>query len=130
MAKRKMSKAGLMEYGGFIVGGALASKVATLNVPMIPEKVKPILPIVLGYFLAQRGGTIANVGKGMITVGSIKALGAFVPALGISEEVSDYMIEGADDYALAGETVSGNRDYNYALAGQPMDFNSNSDLFG
>jgi hypothetical protein len=128
MAKRKISKAGLMEYGGFIVGGALASKVATLNVPMIPEKVKPILPIVLGYFLAQRGGTIANVGKGMITVGSIKALGAFVPALGISEEVSDYMIEGADDYALAGETVSGNE--GYALAGQPMDFNTNSDLFG
>lgn len=127
MAKRKFSKAGLMEYGGFIVGGALASKVANLNVPMIPEKVKPLLPLVVGYFLAKRGGAIGNVGKGMITVGGIKAIGAFAPQLGIGEEVSDYIIEGAEQYALAGESVSGNGASNFALAGYGE---TNSDLFG
>jgi len=129
MAKRKFSKAGLMEYGGFILGGALASKVANINVPMVPEKIKPLLPVVLGYLLAKRGGAMANVGKGMITVGGIKALNAFVPALGIGEEVSDYMIEGAEQFALAGEGVSApNTGSSYALAG--MEQNTNSDLFG
>lgn len=132
MARRKKTgmTGAVQQAAGLTVGAAVAAKVANINLP-VPAAVKPALPILLGFFLMKRGGFIGNVGAGMIAVGGTKLLGAVVPQLGITgsgdETISEYVIEGADDYALAGdEMISDERitGYNpsYALAG--MDVNT------
>jgi len=112
MAKKSKSTGAVTEYAGLTLGAIAASKVSNMAIPMIPEKMKPLLPIILGIFLAKRGGIMKSVGAGMIAVGGVKLVGAVAPNLGIGEGVSDYVIEGAGDYALAGpdEDVNG---YNY-----------------
>jgi hypothetical protein len=133
MAKKRTA-GGLMknaqDAAGLTVGAALASKVSNMNLP-VPAQAKPFLPILLGFFLMKRGGFIGNMGAGMVAVGGTKLLGAVAPQLGIGagESISEYVIEGAEDYALAGaeENVSG-ANTSYALAG--FDMESNSDLNG
>lgn len=114
------------------VGAAVASKVSNINLP-VPAPVKPLLPIILGAFLMKKGGFMGNVGAGMVAAGGVKAVAALAPGLGIGagELIGDYaVIEGAEDYALAGtesggETISAPA--SYALAG---DDTLNSDMFG
>jgi hypothetical protein len=68
----------------------------------------------------------------MIAAGGVKLLGAVAPNLGISqaaedsEMISDYVIEGADSYALAGATESVGAT-TYALAGVDT---PDSNIFG
>lgn len=129
MAKSK-SKVNIADLGLAILGGAIASKVANLPIPMIPEKAKPAIPLVLGYILMKQKGMAKAAGFGMAVVGGIKTVGAFVPQLGIgeAEQISDYMIEGASDYALNGpsEGMSAATG-SYSLAGVDE---TNPDLFG
>lgn len=124
------------EIAGLAVGSVVAAKVAGMGATSTNEtmkKVYPILPLVLGIFLMKRKGLMASIGQGMVAVGATKAIATFAPGLGIgaSEGISEYTIEGASDYALAGmeveginESISGAR--SYALAG----VDTNTDLVG
>jgi len=135
MKKPKINKAALTEYAGMILGGVAASKVANIKLPIaLPAPVQALLPAVLGVFLAGRKGFLGSLGKGMIVVGGIKAIGTFAPQLGISEGIFDvmdesgvgaYEIEGAD-YSLAGndDMAPMNGSGNYSLAGIDADDNS------
>jgi hypothetical protein len=125
----------LTDVAALTVGAAVAAKVANIKLP-VPNAVKPALPILLGLFLMKKGGFVGGVGAGMIASGGVKFIGAVAPNLGInqdmediSEDISEYVIEGAEDYALAGanENVSGYAG-SYALAG--MDEDSNPDFAG
>jgi len=127
MAKRK--KTGITgqvtEAAGLTVGAVLASKVSNVNLP-VPAPIKPVIPILLGFFLMKRGGFLGNMGAGMVAVGGTKLIGAVAPNLGIgaegSESISEYVIEGAEDYALSGsnEGMSATNT-SYALAGMEND---------
>ncbi len=132
MAKSKKSKVNLADLGLAILGGAIAGKVANLNIPMVPEKAKPALPLILGYFLSRQSGMMKAAGMGMIVVGGIKTINAFAPQLGIGETegVSDYMIEGYDNvYALSGtDAMSGAGTQSYSLSGYSDE--NNSDFAG
>jgi hypothetical protein len=81
------------------------------------------------------GAFMKGLGAGMVAQGGVKLLGALAPGLGIgeNESISDYQIEGAEDYALAGtdEMLSGGEkvsgvNSSYALAGVEM----NTDMVG
>lgn len=122
------------EIAGLVVGAAVGAKVATLNITAIPEKVKPLLPLILGVILMKKKGFMASVGQGMVAVGATKTLNSFVPALGIgiNEGISEYTIEGANDYALSGMEIEGMNESvsgpaSYALAGVDA---YNTDLMG
>ena len=124
------------EVAGLAVGAVVAAKVAGMGATSTNEtlkKVYPVLPLILGVFLMKRKGIIASIGQGMAAVGATKTIGMVAPKLGIgySEGISEYTIEGASDYALAGmeveginESISGAR--SYALAG----VDTNTDLVG
>lgn len=128
MAKRRKT-AGIAgqvtDAAGLTVGAVVAAKVSSINLP-VPSQIKPVIPILLGFFLMKRGGFLGNMGAGMVAVGGTKLIGAVAPNLGIgaegSETISEYVIEGAEDYALAGanETVTG-VSTSYALAGMEND---------
>lgn len=123
------------EIAGLAVGAVVGAKVATLTTTAIPDKLKPVLPLVLGIFLMKKKGLMASIGQGMVAVGATKTIGAFAPTLGIgvTEGISEYTVEGLDsNYALAGmeiegmsESVSGPA--SYALAGVDA---YNTDLMG
>jgi hypothetical protein len=125
MAKktRKM-KFDVQETAGLTLGAVAAAKVSTIKLPVaLPAPVQAALPLVLGVFLSSRTGLVGAIGKGMIAAGGVKLLGAVAPNLGINaamdtdnEMISDYVIEGADSYALAGATESLGAT-TYALAG-------------
>jgi hypothetical protein len=124
------------EIAGLAVGSVVAAKVAGMAANATNEtlkKVYPVLPLVLGIFLMKRKGLMASIGQGMVAVGATKTIGMLAPNLGIgaSEGISEYTIEGANDYALAGmeveginESISGAK--SYALAG----IDTNTDLVG
>lgn len=124
------------EIAGLAVGSVVAAKVAGMGATATNEtlkKVYPVLPLVLGIFLMKRKGLMASIGQGMVAVGATKTIAMFAPGLGIgaSEGISEYTIEGASDYALAGmeveginESISGAK--SYALAG----IDTNTDLVG
>ena len=135
MKKPKINKAALTDYAGMILGGVAASKVSSIKLPIaLPAPVQALLPAVLGVFLAGRKGFLGSLGKGMIVVGGMKAIGTFAPQLGISDYglnmmdesgVGAYEIEGAD-YSLAGndDMAPMNGSSNYSLAGIDADDNS------
>lgn len=134
MARKLMKAIPAQEIAGLVVGAAVGAKVASLNITAIPEKVKPLLPLILGVILMKKKGFMASVGQGMVAVGATKTLNSFVPALGIGENegISDYTIEGANDYALAGMEIEGMNESvsgpaSYALAGVDA---YNTDLMG
>jgi len=117
------------EILALIAGAVVASKVA--NIQAVPEKLRAPLPLILGIVLmGNKSPLLKNAGLAMVAVGGTKTLGAFVPQLGISEEMisEDYqIIEGASDYALAGataETMSGAA--SYSLAGTSDAMNSDT----
>lgn len=133
MAKsKKSSKINFADVGAAILGGAIAGKVANINLPMVPEKVRPALPLLIGFLLSKQSGAMKAVGTGMLVVGGIKTLNAFAPGLGIgemNESISDYMIEGAENYALNGMEESLSGQGSYSLSGVTSD-EVNSDNFG
>lgn len=117
----KIKKAQIAEYAGLGLGAIAASKVSNIKLPInLPAPVQAAVPLILGIILAKRSGMVKSVGLGMVAVGIPKLIGSIAPNLGIGDntadgaEISDYVIEGADNYALAG-TQSGTS--NYALAG-------------
>lgn len=125
MAKKNMfKKANVQEYAGLTIGAIAAAKVANVKLPVaLPAPVQAALPLIVGALIANRPGLVGSIGKGMIAVGGTKLVGALAPNLGISQDfavendmISDYMIEGADTYALAGATESVGAT-TYALAG-------------
>jgi hypothetical protein len=136
MAKKMLKGIPAQEVAGLAVGAVVAAKVAGMGATSTNEtlkKVYPVLPLILGVFLMKRKGIIASIGQGMAAVGATKTIGMVAPKLGIgySEGISEYTIEGASDYALAGmeveginESISGAR--SYALAG----VDTNTDLVG
>lgn len=135
MAKFKFRKAGLAEYAGLAAGAVAASKVANIKLPVaLPPVVQSALPLVLGIMLAKKSGFVGNIGKGMIAVGGVKVLASLAPQLGIglaAEGMGDFMIEGADTYALAGADASnGMGNTSYALAGMPVDRPDGGAQFG
>jgi len=118
-----MGKINVQEYAGLTLGAIAASKVANIKLPInLPAPIQAALPILVGALLANRTGIVGSVGKGMVAVGGTKLIGALAPNLGIGQNdesddmISDYMIEGADTYALAGATESVGAT-TYALAG-------------
>lgn len=120
----------LSDVAALTVGAAIASKVVNINLP-VPAAAKPALPILLGLFLMKKGGFMGGLGAGMVASGGVKFIGAVAPNLGINqdtEEISEYVIEGAEDYALAGGESISAMNTSYALAG--MDEDSNSDFAG
>ena len=135
MKKPKINKAALTDYAGMILGGVAASKVSNIKLPIaLPAPVQALLPAVLGVLLAGRKGFLGSLGKGMIVVGGMKAIGTLAPQLGISASafnmiddngVGAYEIEGAD-YALAGNDNMApmNGSSSYSLAGIDADDNS------
>ena len=135
MKKPKINKAALTDYAGMILGGVAASKVSSIKLPIaLPAPVQALLPAVLGVLLAGRKGFLGSLGKGMIVVGGMKAIGTLAPQLGISNYgmnmiddngVGAYEIEGAD-YALAGNDNMApmNGSSSYSLAGIDADDNS------
>lgn len=135
MAKKtKMAGTGkiLQDVLGLTVGSIAAAQVNRINLPL-PAQIKPALPLVLGVFLMKQKGIVGTIGLGMIAAGGARTVGALVPALGIGagEYISDYMIEGAEDYALAGpeedaSMLSQGESINatsYALAGNDDEYN-------
>lgn len=124
MKKMKMPKFNIQETAGLTLGAVAAAKVSTIKLPVaLPPVVQSALPIILGIFLSNRSGITGAVGKGMIAAGGVKLLASVAPNLGISandntddDMISDYVIEGADSYALAGATESVGAT-TYALAG-------------
>lgn len=113
MAKKSGSKKfDIQSYAGLAAGAIAASKVSTMKLPInLPGPIQAALPLVLGVILSRRSGILGDVGKGMIAVGGTKLIGTLAPNLGISQDteedmISDYMITGADNYALAGATDS------------------------
>lgn len=138
MAKKSRKMGGVLtDAAALTVGAAVASKVTNINLPVIPEKLRPALPIVLGIFLMNRPNAfMKSVGAGMVAAGGVKLVGQLAPGLGIGagEGISEYTIEGAEDYALAGadnemitgmDTV-GAYSSSYALAG----VDTNTDMMG
>lgn len=112
---KKAMQAG--HVGALVIGGVVAAKVATLPIPMVPEKVRPLVPVLVGYLLTRsKNANLKYAGKGMIVVGAVKTVGAFVPQLGISETpgMGDYVISGDDTMMLNGTEDMG---YPAALAG-------------
>ena len=132
MAKRKKSVMGkdtLTSALGLTLGAAVAGKVSNINLPVIPEKLRPAVPVLLGIFLMNRDGAfMKSLGAGMVAGGGVKVVSALAPGLNISganETINDYQIEGATDYALAGtddvmlnsnENITGYQP-SYALSG-------------
>lgn len=139
MAKKTRKMGGVLtDAAGLTVGAAVASKVSNINLPIIPANLRPALPIVLGIFLMNRPNAfMKSLGAGMVAASGVKLVGQFAPGLGIGagESISEYQIEGAEDYALAGadnemlsapsEMVSGYSS-SYALAG----VDTNTDMLG
>lgn len=124
-----MKKGLLADIAGLTIGGIAASKVANMNVSFLPEKVKPLLPVVVGFFLAKnKSSMLKAVGAGMIAVGGMKAVGAFAPGLGISAlDDTTYEIAGTEGaYALGAS--SDPLAASYALAGSES--MQNTDLVG
>jgi len=131
--KRTGNKAGMLaEYGGLAIGGIAASKVANIKLPIaLPAPIQSALPLIIGVLIAKKPGFVGALGKGMIAAGGAKLIGALVPQLGVGaamvdEGIQDYMIEGADGYALAGATdgTSNIGATSYALAGVDNDDNT------
>ncbi len=132
---KALKKQNLTQFAGLAIGGAAASKVSNIKLPVnLPAPIQSALPLILGVFLAGKKGMIGDIGKGMVAAGGAKLINALVPSLGIGSDdsmIQDYMIEGADGYALAGAmedtTAPSIGNTSYALAGVDR---SDSEVFG
>ncbi len=126
--KHHSKKIHLQHVGALVVGGVVASKINGIALPVIPEKVKPFVPVVVGILLMRtKNPTMQMAGKGMIVVGGVNALKTFVPQLGLGGPgMGDYYISEPDSMpqingmgypaALAGESMPG-MGYPAALSG-------------
>ena len=115
----KHAKHILSDVAGLTVGGVVASKVANLNIPVVPDKIKPLIPVVVGFLIAKnKSPFLKAIGAGMVAVGGMKTIGVFAPGLGISALEdgigADLELNGLDaSYALNGTKQTPH----YALAG-------------
>lgn len=137
--KKGMNKNMIMDIAGLAVGSVVASKVAQVKLPIaLPPMVQAALPLILGVFLYKRPGILGAVAKGMIAAGSTKLIASVAPNLGIGtnegigedDDISDYMIEGAENYSLAGYSLAGMSEGggDYSLAG--VDISDQNQNFG
>lgn len=124
-----MKKGLLATIAGLTVGGIAAGKVANLNLTFLPDKVKPFLPMVAGYFLAKnKNQMLQAVGAGMIAVGGMKVVGALAPGLGISAIEDDFAMVNGTEGAYALGAAQDPLAASYALAGTGAEMNT--DLVG
>lgn len=134
-----MNKNMIMDIAGLAVGSVVASKVAQVKLPIaLPPMVQAALPLILGVFLYKKPGILGAVAKGMIAAGSTKLIASVAPNLGIGtnegigedDDISDYMIEGAENYSLAGYSLAGMNEGggDYSLAG--VDISDQHQNFG
>jgi hypothetical protein len=137
--KKGMNKNMIMDIAGLAVGSVVASKVAQVKLPIaLPPMVQAALPLILGVFLYKKPGILGAVAKGMIAAGSTKLIASVAPNLGIGtnegigqdDDISDYMIEGAENYSLAGYSLAGMNEGggDYSLAG--VDISDQHQNFG
>ena len=137
--KKGMNKNMIMDIAGLAVGSVVASKVAQVKLPIaLPPMVQAALPLILGVFLYKKPGILGAVAKGMIAAGSTKLIASVAPNLGIGtnegigqdDDISDYMIEGAENYSLAGYSLAGMNEGggDYSLAG--VDISDQNQNFG
>jgi len=120
MKKSHSKKMDLAHVGTMVLGGAVGSKLSGIALPVIPEKFRPLLPVVLGVALIKsKNKGISSFGTGLMVVGAVKAVGSFVPSLGIGEPyaLSDYRIEGGGDMLLNGTDGAPGMGYPAALSG-------------
>ena len=117
-----------------VVGGAVAAgyvkKIITENLTMVPETIRPIIPIGLGVVLAGNKNTIVRgIGFGMVAKGGSDLAAAFLPGIGRMGNIDDVfmsapadqsilslpadqsIMSGADDYISEMEDINGNDDY-------------------
>ena len=137
--KKGMNKNMMMDIAGLAVGSVVASKVAQVKLPIaLPPMVQAALPLILGVFLYKKPGILGAVAKGMIAAGSTKLIASVAPNLGIGtnegigedDDISDYMIEGAENYSLSGYSLAGMNEGggDYSLAG--VDISDQHQNFG
>jgi len=137
--KKGINKNMIMDIAGLAVGSVVASKVAQVKLPIaLPPMVQAALPLILGVFLYKKPGILGAVAKGMIAAGSTKFIASVAPNLGIGtnegigedDDISDYMIEGAENYSLAGYSLAGMNQGggDYSLAG--VDISDQHQNFG
>jgi len=121
-------KVHVQHIGALVVGGVVASKVSTIALPVIPEKARPLVPVVVGFLLTKsKNPTLQYAGKGMIVVGGVNTLRAFVPQLGLGAPgMGDYYISEPDMPALNGPGMG----YPAALAGGEQDMGYPAALAG
>jgi hypothetical protein len=96
-------KANIAMAGGLVVGAVGANFVSNQATKMLPAvgKFAPAVPLILGYFLSNMKGDFAKAaGAGMIAAGGAKLLGGVVPALGISEDLTEELFEDLSEDVL------------------------------
>jgi hypothetical protein len=133
--KKSSKKIDAAHVAAMVLGGAAGAKLSNVALPVIPDKFRPLVPVVGGYLLTRsKNKMIVGIGQGMIVVGAVKAVGSFVPALGISEmpyALSEYVINGTEDPTLIGRPGLGRPGMGQpaALAGMEGLDNGNEDKY-
>jgi hypothetical protein len=130
MAKRSKSKLPINEVLGVVAGAVAAGYVSKLvndNLKMIPETIRPIIPIGVGVLLAgNKNMIIRGAGFGMVAKGGSDLAAAFIPGVGNVDDIflsspadqtilslpSDQSILSGidDDYMSQMEEISGDND--------------------
>jgi hypothetical protein len=131
MAKRSTkSKLPINEVLGVVAGAVAAGYVSKLvndNLKMIPETIRPIIPIGVGVLLAgNKNMIIRGAGFGMVAKGGSDLAAAFIPGVGNVDDIflsspadqtilslpSDQSILSGidDDYMSQMEEISGDND--------------------
>lgn len=114
-----------------VVAGAVAAgfvnKLVNENLKMIPETIRPIIPITVGVLLAGNKNVIVRgAGYGMVAKGGSDLAAAFIPGVGNIDELflsapadqsilslpaDQSIISGDDDFISEADKISGNDDF-------------------
>lgn len=109
MAKAKLMSTVTKAAG--LTGGAVAASFATRLIPIGNEKVKPLIPILLGVFLVNRPGIVGDLGAGMIAKGGSDLVGSF----GIAG--TDTVLAGMEEQFISENVLAG-----YGTAGSSTEY--------
>lgn len=111
MAKAKLMSTVTKAAG--LTGGAVAASFATRLIPIGNEKVKPLIPILLGVFLVNRPGIMGDLGAGMIAKGGSDLVGSF----GMAGIESDNVLAGMEQQFISENVLAG-----YGTAGSSTEY--------
>ena len=130
MAKKKM-KLPINDVLGVVAGAVAAGfvkKFVSDKLTMVPDTIKPIIPIGIGVFLAgNKNPIVRGAGFGMVAKGASDLAGAFIPGVGNVDDVflsapadqsilalpaDQSIISGDDDVFISGddENISGDEE--------------------